>query len=254
MIIIVSAVFKVVFPFARIGEDYNKPINFSAAAIPFSSNYSVLLISCALLLIFSDMPFNNPQQVFVVTRGGKRSWYISQLLFVIAASVLISVIEILISWIIIFGHITFENSWGAVENSISQSGGLLIRYEFVGYFSNFVISNGSPLRAFSWCTLIGTFIYTVFGTLIYVLNTITRKIGGIICGTILVGYQALMWNFIHPKYKWLAVLSWGNLDYIDIRHNSLYPTSEFVIGVLSGMYIISAAIILVNFRKRTDIL
>ncbi len=254
MIIIVSAVFKVVFPFARIGEDHNKPVNFSAAAIPFSSNYSVLLISCALLLIFSDMPFNDPQQVFIVTRGGKRSWYISQLLFVTAASVLISVIEILISWIIIFGHITFEDSWGAVENSISQSSDLLIRYEFVGCFSNYVISNVSPLRAFAWCTLIGTFIYTVFGTLIYVLNTITRKIGGIICGTILVGYQALMWNFIHPKYKWLAVLSWGNLDHIDIQHNSLYPTSEFVIGVLSGMYMISAAIILVNFRKRTDIL
>ncbi len=254
MIIIVSAVFKVVFPFARIGEDYNKPVNFSAAAIPFLSNYSILLIFCALLLIFSDMPFSDPQQVFAVTRGGKRSWHISQLLFIIAASVLISMIEILISWIIIFVYVTFENSWGAVENSISQSGDLLIKYEFVGYFSNNVISNVSPLRAFTWSTLIGTFIYTVFGTLIYALNSITRKMGGIICGTILVGYQALMWNFIHPKYKWLAVLSWGNLDYIDIQHNSLYPTSEFVIGMLSGMYMISAAIILINFRKRTDIL
>lgn len=254
MIIIVSAVFKVVFPFARIGEDYNKPVNFSAAAVPFASSYSILMIFSALLLIFSDMPFNNPQQVFLVTRGGKRSWYISQLLFVTAASVLISVIEILISWIIIFGHISFENSWGAVENSITRSLNLLVTYNFIGSFSDYVISNVSPLGAFAWCTLVGTFIYTVFGTLIYALNSITRKTGGIIIGTLLIGYHGLMWNWLHPKYKWLAVLDWGNIDYIDIQHNTLYPTPEFVIGVLAGMYIISAAIILINFRKRTDIL
>lgn len=124
-----------------------------------------------------------------------------------------------------------------------------MEYDVAGYFSYNIISNVSPLRAFAWCVLVGAFIYAVFGTLIYMLNIISKKVGGIICGAVLIGYHALMWNFIHPRFKWLAVIDWGNIDHIDILRNSTYPTPDFVISVLTGVYAAAAAVVAVCSRK-----
>ncbi len=253
-VLILGAIFKVVYPFARIANDYDKPVSFSIAALSFSESYPILLIFCALLLIFSELPFKNPQQIFLITRSGKRSWYLSQLLYIIAVSVLTALIVILISWIIVCGHISFANSWEPVENSAAQNIELILKYDVAGYFRYSIISSFSPMQTFAWSVLVGTLIYIVFGTLIFALNIVARKLGGIICGAILTGYHALMWNFIHPKYKWIAILDWSNIDYIDMQRNTLYPTPEFAVGVLLLLYAAAAVIVAAGSRKKTDTL
>lgn len=252
--LILAAIFKSIYPLMRIAHDFKVSVNFSAAAVPFMANYSILLVFCALLLIFSEMPFKDQQQIFLLTRSGKRSWYISQLLYIIAVALSAASVMILMSWLLLAGHVSFANSWGVVENSLCQSVELVLEYQPIGWFSSDIISALSPRQAFAWSVLVGTFTYAAFGGLVFALNIITRKIGGTIFGTILVSYHILVGHFFHPKFKWAAMLDWSNLDIIDIRRNSLYPVPEFVISVLAGGFVIAAVIAIISARKRSDIL
>lgn len=253
-LLILTAIFRIVYPYVRIVRDLNGTVSFSAAALPFMANNSILLIFCALLLIFSEMPFKDQRQIFLLTRSGRRSWYISQLLYIIAVSLSAAIFVILTTWLFLSGHISFANAWTPIESTVSQSVGLRMEYQFPGYFSYDTISSFSPRQVFFWCVPVGTLAYVFFGALIFALNLITRKTGGIIFGAAAVGYHVLTWILWHPRAKWLAVLDWSNISIIDMQRNTLDPPPEFALSVLAGGFVTASVIAAVSARKRSDIL
>ena len=51
--------------------------------LPFSFKqpFMKLVIFCSVLLIFSDAPFLTDFQVFMLSRSGKKCWYIAQMIY-----------------------------------------------------------------------------------------------------------------------------------------------------------------------------
>ncbi len=185
-IIILAQIFRVIVPYAKIANDFNASVSAAVIAIFFSDKFSVIVIFIGLLFIFSELPFSDPQQIYHITRSGKRSWYLSQLFYIIL---------ILFSWAIICANLSFDSSWGRVINTIPKSADLRDSYAISGMITEDVIASFTPLTAALWSVFVGTFLFIVFGTLFFSLNMVTRKMGGFIAGAVIY-YAAIIFKFI----------------------------------------------------------
>ena len=83
VLMILSAGYINVKSVTQIVFKYETPVSFGIFALIFSGAFFGVVLPVALLFIFSEMPFKNSQQIFLLTRSGKQTWCISQILFII---------------------------------------------------------------------------------------------------------------------------------------------------------------------------
>lgn len=177
------------------------------------SQYYIVYLS--LLMIFSELPFDDPQQRMLVVRTGKRCWYISQMLYVILECLLIMIFTTVVTLLFTIGKIDF-----ASENEI-----------------------------FCWCYPMGFFVSVVYGSLIFVLNTLKRY-AGTIFGAVLIALQ-LFQNWIMLKQiRYASMLGWCDYDIVKGMGNS---GRIFVISALIILYSSALALAFFNSRKKKDL-
>lgn len=252
-VIILAQIFRVILPYANIADDYNASVNAAVISIFYSDKFSVTVIFIALLFVFSELPFNDPQQIYHITRSGKRSWYLSQLIYIIVISISVTVIITLFSWAILSVHLSFDNSWGRVLNTVFRNSDLREKYTITGMITEDTIANFTPAQTSIWSVFVGTSIYIVFGTVIYSLNMITHKIGGLIAGAVFITFR-LFSNILQTQFKWFCPLEWSNIRVVDIYHSSNLPDPEYIICALSVLYVFSVLIVIFRSRRKGDIL
>ncbi len=88
----------------------------------FSDSNSILLASLLLLLLFADMPFITSATPFFLVRGNRKTWVISQLLY-IALSTAIYLSFVLVSTCVLCLRLSFtKNTWSKTAAILAYSG------------------------------------------------------------------------------------------------------------------------------------
>lgn len=251
--LILAAIYLRVHTFAEIAGDFNVSVSIGIIALVCSDPFVGTVIFYSLLFIFSELPFQNPQQMLLLTRSGKRSWYISQLLYIIVASLFVELLIILFSMLLLAGHLSFGNSWGKVINTAVRSNEMRKQYDIMRIVPD-TINTFTPYKALAWNLPCGTLTYIVFGNIVYALNVISRRSAGIIAGAVLIVFHFFCGYFIQSLFWWFSPLEWSDINTINITHISRKPTPEYAVCALLGLYIISVFIIVFSSRKKVDVL
>lgn len=251
VLIILSANFITVQPVSQIIFHYNTPVSFGIFALIFSAPFfdSVLLI--ALLFIFSELPFRNSQQIFLVTRSGKTVWCISQILYIISISIFILLIILIETFLICGGSISFDNSsWGKVIMSVYNTNlGAEYGIQFTGYAPYEVLIETTPMSALLYTLTTELMLSVAMGLVVFAINLISHSALGIIAGGIPVALKFFMSYFQSASFFKLSPYSW-----IELRAMRWLPFKQYsavILGIFSITAIISA---LIKCRKRADIL
>lgn len=250
VILILMTVYLVISPYAKIANDFSATVSIGIVSYVFSDPFSVTVLFASMLFIFSDLPFNSPHQIFLITRSGKRAWCISQLIYIIFVSLFVLFAVISFTMVLLAGHISFDNSWGRVINTAVQSSELRAEYQIYDRVVHTAINTFSPQQALIWCLPVGTFMIAVFGSMIFALNMISYRIGGTIIGAFFLAFHLLTGYFLNWTFKWFSPLEWMSINVININHISQMPTPEYSICVLSGIYILSVTIVIFCSRKK----
>ena len=81
--------------------------------LPFSFKqpFMKLVIFCSVLLIFSDAPFLTDFQVFMLSRSGKKCWYIAQMIYLALGSIMLTVFMAVFPVVINLSVIVFKIGW-----------------------------------------------------------------------------------------------------------------------------------------------
>lgn len=255
LLMILAAVFLRINPYSKIAADYNETVSIGIISYLFSDVFSVTIIYAALLFIFSELPFDNPQQIFLVTRSGKRAWCVSQFLYIIAVSLFVTLLISVFTVILLSGHLSFENSWGKVINTVIQSDELSEKYQIYDCITTEAVNTFTPHKALVWSVLSGTLTFVVFGSLIYTFNSISHKTAGIIFGVLLIACHMFTGYFANLiLFLWFAPLEWSSIMVININHISKMPTPEYAICMLAGLFVLSAGFAIFRSQKKSDIL
>lgn len=77
-ILAIAAVYEFTHSLAGMAAYYSIPVNGFAVSFLFTTLNQTFIIFLGLFILFSDLPFKDNQQMFMISRSGKRSWIFSQ--------------------------------------------------------------------------------------------------------------------------------------------------------------------------------
>lgn len=234
-------------PYAEVANDFNANVSIGILSFIYSDYLFIIVIFISLLLVFSDLPFKNTQQTFLLTRSGRRAWCVSQILYIIVVSIAITVVAALFTMALLAGHLSFDDKWDKVINSVINNK-LPEGYAAQRCVSKEALIVFAPHIAVVWSLLCGTFCSIMFGLIIFAANLASGKSVGIPMGSVLIALY-LIFNYTDKYFLiWFSPLEWASIDTINWDHNSQMPTPEFAISTLSAICI--AAVITVLFCSR----
>lgn len=234
-------------------RDFDLPISIGAICGLFSNPFFIMIDFTGLLLIFSEMPFNDSQQTFMVTRSGKRAWCIGQILYIIVVSVFIMLAILLFSMLLFAGRLSFDDSWGKIMHAVNNAE-IIKKYPIRSSLSTDVMSMIAPMDAIACTVPLTLLTFTSYGAMVFALNMYSRKIAGTVVGVVFMTLNLVSGYFMYGWLPWITMLGWCSIEKINFTHSGTNPTPEHAYIMLSGIFVLSVAAALFGSRKKSDVL
>lgn len=231
-ILAVAAVYEFTHSLANMAAYYSIPINGFAVSFLFTSLNQTLIIFLGVFIMFSDLPFKDNQQMFMISRSGKRAWIFSQVFYVLVVSLIYFAFIFICFCAVSIPNIGFSTvSWGKIIKTIAatdaaESFGLMFRVP------RNVLTDFSPLEAVFFSFGISYAVAIVLGLLSLFFNlTVKRNSGTIIFGALVF---SLMFTHMHGSniMYYLSPINWCSISIVDKKGVSVYPDVSWIITVL----------------------
>jgi hypothetical protein len=126
---------------------YDLPINAVYWIFLFTTTPNQLIYFLGVAILFSDLPFKDDQQPFLLIRTGKMRWIMSQMIYIVISCFVYLLITILFSLIMVFPKIGFNfTSWGKIISTIASTS-LDSEFGIMSVISPDIVNKLSPLQA-----------------------------------------------------------------------------------------------------------
>lgn len=192
-----------------------------------------------IVVLFSNAPFFGRSQMFLLIRTGKLSWAAGQILYLIAGSALYFSFLYVMSLLFLFPHISFENQWGSVWNTLARTD-IGLDYGINLAVSSDILNIFTPAELLGWTLLMGVLNSLFLGLVLFFCNIFSRREVGIIIAMILIlaPYRlSFMPTFVH----YIVTAAW--IDPIYLLYDPTYQGPDAVqqILILSSLILVLLA-------------
>ena len=219
----------------------------------FTQKFIKLLFFFPLILLFSDAPFIDDNQPYIIARSGRIPWSIGQIGYIFIASAVYFVFLLILTIGINLFNIQFSLEWGKVLGTLANTNapdlvGLktFIPADILHYFS--------PIQALWFSLLLSWLTGVLLGLIIYVINSFSNtRVFGILTASFLLVLDATVTNKDY-LYRFSPV-SWSNLARIDINGTTQMPSITYIytgFALLIVTMIVSA--IVINRKQTINVL
>ena len=208
---------------------------------PFLTTYRYMkiLYLFPVIMIFSDAPFIDSNQQFVMVRSGRLSWGIGQMLYIVVGSFCYTMFMLLSSIIVNIGHIQLDTSWGkglilaATTNLTSALG---IQYDTVKVTGS-IVRYYTPAQAMLWSFVFLWMICTILGLIIYDLNILFKSNA---VGVLVTGFMVFFTAIVDEvqQFMWFSPVTLSSLNNTDVAKTTSLPSFYFVLYMYSGAIVI----------------
>lgn len=231
-ILAIAAVSEFAHSLSDMGAYYSIPVNGFSVAFLLTSLNQVFIIFLGIFILFSDLPFSDNQQMFLISRSGKRAWIFSQVFYVLIVSLMYFVFIFICYCIVLFPNLSFSmNSWGKIIRTISATDkGVMFNVSF--QVSPNVLSDFSPLEAFTFSFGSAFAISVILGLVVLFFNlTLKHDIGVIVSSAMVFVYMFVHMSGSNIMY-FFSPLNWCSIFVADKNGSSFYPNVSWIISVL----------------------
>ena len=182
--------------------------------------------------MFSDLPFKDNQQIFLLSRSGKRAWIFSQVFYVIIGSLVYFLFIFACFCVVLLPNLGFSTeSWGKIIRTISATNAA---QDFHLFFivSPSVLSDFSPLQAFLYSFGTAFAVAVILGLVVLFFNLAVKRSAGVfISGAIVFVYM-----FVNMSggsiFYYFSPISWCSILIADKNGVSAYPDISWIVAVL----------------------
>lgn len=246
--------------FSKLLEDNpGVPIWTAVFAVDFNYDNRILIFSL-LVMLFSNAPFIDDNQLFVISRCSRQKRCVGQLLYIYATSGIFVIAFVLIFNILHFWSIDFTSDWGrmiivAANGQNPESVICMINSDIVDYFTPAVAMFYTMLLMWLGCIFIGL--------VIYVVNSATQKLAfGVLSGGFFVLWdcfsEAIARTASEEKkiiFDYLSPVSWSSLSRLDFTGEHIHPGITYVLVAYAVLIIgLSAAAVLISKRQEIKVI
>lgn len=203
--------------------------------LPASTSFVYLLIP--FVLIISDAPFRNQQQLFILLRVGKRTWIASQLLYLLICSSCYTLLIWILSWLFLIPQLEWSTQWGPVITTAAVNGG----YSSYSTLSlEYGVMKGiGPISATMWVAFVMIAVCFLLGIIMTLCNLWFQK--GL--GTVIISCFAILPLIINvlahtprlvKKLLWISPVSWMDRNLMGNVNQNL---PSYMYGLLAPVLI-----------------
>lgn len=218
----------------------------------YSQFHTKLIFTLPIVLLFSNAPFTDGNQIFVYMRTGKKKWLYGQILYIAAASGIYYLFLLAISLLsTIFSGGSISMEWGKTLTTIANSNAALYYNSPFISVSNIITTYFSPISAVWFTFLLSWLCGVMIGLIIFFCNSLSKtRFLGITITSLLVVLSALVDNGL-PKFVPYSPISWNTLEKIDIGGLTSNPSFDYCIGIYLTIIVLLITGILIFGRKQS---
>lgn len=208
----------------------------------FSELHFVIIRMTFIIYYFSDVPFMQRWQMYVLVRAGNVKWVISQMISILYGAIFISVVSIFEGLLILMPNIELSFDWGKTLRTIAVTNvptefGMRVKSNHI------IISQFSPVGALLITLVINILAISLIGILMFAISLWTVRILSIVVASILVALPAFIQSLHVQKQmigNYLSPISWLAIDQYGVESLG-YTTMPQI------EYILFAYIMLISF-------
>ena len=249
-ILALAAIYETAHPLGEVGAKYSIPVNGFAAAFIWSDHLTVFILFLGIFIMFCDLPFKDNQQMFLLSRSGKRVWIFSQVLYVIFMSFVYMAFIFVCFCAYTMPNIAFDaGNWGKIIKSVA-AGSLGQSVHRIPATTS-ILNDFSPLEGFLYAFGTAFAVSVILGLLMFALNMIVKRNSGIVvtCGLIFF-FMFLNASALGYIVYYFSPLHWCSLTYADKRGISGNPDVSWIISVLCIVFAVELAGLYIFGLKR----
>ena len=170
-----------------------------------------LFLMIGAIIMFADAPFANSNQVLVLLRSGRLSWFAGKVLFIVALSILYWMLANLLVLIFLLPCATFAtDGWGVIVNTMAQTNAG-IQFDLRFSFDTYTIQTMSPFGALAISTTMEILATIVLAFTITIVNVATSTKVGIGVAIFWLLLDLLVVNLLPYSTFLFSVASHGRL-------------------------------------------
>ena len=208
------------------------------------------MIAASAVILFCNAPFEDESYQYMISRTGKLSWGLGQILYILKMSILYIACLSAAAIIPFMGHIAWSNEWGKIWGTLGKTNaGAKFGVEL--YVSSNIIRQYEPVDALMTSVLLEFFCILCIGLLIYFGNKMTGKSVGTFMGAWIAVLDICVSN---DWMDWAYGFSPVSLAQLELFHgfapkwgiNLAYAVRFFLIAIVSLSFLCVAA----NYKEK----
>ncbi len=215
------------------------------------NNYKMqFMIAASAVILFCNAPFEDESYQYMISRTGKLSWGLGQILYILKMSILYIACLSAAAIIPFMGHIAWSNEWGKIWGTLGKTNaGAKFGVEL--YVSSNIIRQYEPVDALMTSVLLEFFCILCIGLLIYFGNKTTGKSVGTFMGAWIAVLDICVSN---DWMDWAYGFSPVSLAQLELFYgfapkwgiNLAYAVRFFLIAIVSLSFLCVAA----NYKEK----
>lgn len=186
----------------------------------------IVIFSCVIFL-FADAPFMSELHLLLLSRTGKRKWYVAQILYLTVCSVLFTCLIALLPVLRYLPQIAVIKDWGRVVRTLSVQTDILhpVMYSVVQHYSQ----RTAMLYTIAVCTLLTL----LLGMLLCLSNILLkRRDVGIFIGALFVLLDWYIYMTNNHMLLWISPVSWVQISNMAYARERGLPSLSYAVAML----------------------
>ena len=250
LVLMMAFTFAVVHPISYFCKDVGvnaHPFVFTH----FTNDYICqLVIASAVVVLFSDAPFESDAQAFIITRAGRVPWALGMCLYVFVISFVYVSMLCIVSTLASLPRLDFQCGWGKALGTLARTNAGA-QYELTLYISDYIIGAYAPAKAMCTSFLLEWSCCVWLGMIIYLFNSVCHNPLGCFVAAGFVFLDITVANEWTPWFYRISPLTMVQLDSISSSRSLIGLTVEYAAMFFSFSILAFVSIcILIPILKR----
>lgn len=195
-----------------------------------------MVFMAGVILLFCDAPFKSGANQYILARSGRKAWSGGHALYILTVSMLYVLFLVFVSTISLLPEIQWNEGWGKIWGTLARTTAAnQIKLQFT--VNDYLIGAYSPIKATIYSILLEWACCIWLGFLIYVLNTLTKRMLGTFAAAGFVLLDLMIANGWTNKFYSISPITLAQLSSLSGVNKKLgidlrYSVHFYIISIL----------------------
>ncbi|MBO5073453.1 MAG: hypothetical protein J6C32_10870 [Eubacterium sp.] len=212
----------------------------------FTHPFMRIVIFSSVIFLFSDAPFISDFQLLLLSRTGKRKWYLAQMLYLGICCFLFTAFLAVLPVIKNITMIAFVKDWGKVIETLADG-----HYNFIHPVSYDMVSRYSAWQVMGYTVCISILLMLLLGMILYLCNiSFKNRSIGILISAALVLLDWFIYLTGNNRLLWISPVSWTQISNMAYARERGIPSVGFsLVCLIVSDVVLLLSVYFVSQRK-----